>query len=164
MHIDIGKLLNGGKCIFTVPETAGFPVNEPETGCFQRLQEKGLHATLPPSLPTQRPGLETRSNLEAHQCLTHVCRSFYSRSSDLWRLCVGRLRTCRFPRFPVFQPAHSCHPFAWKRTWQLLKSRSFEMRTIKPYEVWLPPLRSSQWRSAPPSPVPHGLSITGGGK
>lgn len=74
MHIDIGKLLSVGKCIFTVPETAGFPVNEPETGCFQRLQEKGLHATLSPSLPIQRPGLETRSNLGAHQRFIHDYR------------------------------------------------------------------------------------------
>jgi hypothetical protein len=130
----------------------------------RRLQEKNLRDTLPPSLPTQRPGLETRSNLEAHQCLNHVCRSFYSRSRVLWRLCVGRLRACRFPRFPVFQPAHSCHPFAWKRTWQLLNSRSFTMRSINPFDIWLSPLRGPRLRNAPPSTLRHGISLTGGGK
>ena len=30
----------------------------------------------------------------------------------LWRLCAGDLRVCRVPIVPVFQPAHSCHPFA----------------------------------------------------
>ena len=38
------------------------------------------------------------------------------------------------------------------------------MRTIKPYEVWLPPLRSSRLRNAPPPTLPGCISQIGGGE
>ena len=83
-----------------------------------------------PSLPIQRPGLETRGTI-AHRChylsrLLVFCASI----SVLWRLCAGGLRVCRVPIVPVFQPAHSCHPFAWKRTWRL-----FSTLGVKPMSV-----------------------------
>ena len=48
--------------------------------------------------------------------------------------------------------------------WQLFKLRSFTMRSINPFEIWLSPLRGSRLRNASPSTLPHALSITGGGK
>ncbi len=58
------------------------------------------------SLTIQRSGLETRRNWTQQSAHHDI---------ELWRLCAGRPRACRFPSFPVFQPARSCHPFAWKR-------------------------------------------------
>ena len=50
----------------------------------------------------------------AHRRPHYDCRRFfYARRSVLWRLCVGGIRACRVPNVPVYQPAHSCHPFAW---------------------------------------------------
>ena len=48
--------------------------------------------------------------------------------------------------------------------WQLFKLRSFTMRSINPFEIWLPPLRSSQLRNAPPPTLPGCISQIGGGK
>ncbi len=80
---------------------------------------------------TRRPGLETRGTI-AHRChyFYHDCWCFCASISVLWRLCAGGLRVCRVPIVPVFQPAHSCHPFAWKRTWRL-----FSTLGVKPMSV-----------------------------
>lgn len=44
--------------------------------------------------------------------------------------------------------------------WQLFKLRSFAMRSMNPFEIWLFPLRNSQSRKT----LPHCLSILGGGQ
>ncbi|AYF88393.1 hypothetical protein D6Z43_15000 [Pseudomonas sp. DY-1] len=31
------------------------------------------------------------------------------------RLCAGDRKVCQVPFAPVRQPAHSCHPFVWRR-------------------------------------------------
>ena len=48
--------------------------------------------------------------------------------------------------------------------WQLFKLRSFTMRSINPFELWLFPLRGFRLRDVPPSALLHSLSINGGGK
>jgi hypothetical protein len=49
----------------------------------------------------------------AQQRLHLEHRHFYVCDLELWRLCVGRPRACRFPWFPVYHPAYSCLPFVW---------------------------------------------------
>jgi len=71
-----------------------------------------LDDTLPPSLPNQRPGLVTRGK---------SLRNSAMRSQALFFACNLRYGGCAwdvfgragFLDFPVYQPAHSCHPFAW---------------------------------------------------
>jgi len=66
------------------------------TRCFGKLQKMDLHDTLPPSLQIQRPGLVTRGKSLRNSAMRPQALFFRLRSA-LWRLCVGRLRTCRFP-------------------------------------------------------------------
>ncbi|MCP1498988.1 hypothetical protein J2Y86_003695 [Pseudomonas migulae] len=82
---------------------------------ISRLQEISPHDTLPPSLPIQRPGLVTRWNKGATAPQTRL-QAFFSSVI----LCYGGCAWDVFGRAgfldsPVYQPAHSCHPFAWYR-------------------------------------------------
>jgi hypothetical protein len=94
----------------------------PEKSAVTRSQAKPLLATIArllipklpsnPSLPIQRPGLITRVRYRRTSAPTHVCRRIFCVCITVqWRLCVGDLRVCRVPVSPVYQPAHSCHPF-----------------------------------------------------
>ena len=56
--------------------------------------------------------------LKAHR--DHFEQGNYSHL-ELWRLCVGDLRVCRFPFAPVRQPAYNCHPIVWRRLRQSLQ-------------------------------------------
>ena len=82
---------------------------------ISRLQEISPHDTLPPSLPIRRPGLVTRWNKGATAPQTRL-QAFFSSVI----LCYGGCAWDVFGRAgfldsPVYQPAHSCHPFAWYR-------------------------------------------------
>ncbi len=59
---------------------------------------------------------------KAHRRPYYDCRRFFcARIPVLWRLCVGDLRVCRVPSYPVRQPAHSCHPNSFgDEPWQFL--------------------------------------------
>ena len=48
--------------------------------------------------------------------------------------------------------------------WQLFKLRSFTMRSINPFEIWLSPLRGSRLRDAPPPTLHDCIVQIGGGK
>ncbi|CAI8940325.1 hypothetical protein EMIT0194P_40126 [Pseudomonas serbica] len=76
------------------------------------MQERSLRDTLPPSLQIQRPGLVTRGkslrkSAMRSQALFFACDLHYGGCA--WDV-FGR---AGFLDFPVYQPAHSCHPFAW---------------------------------------------------
>ena len=64
-------------------------------------------------------GLGNPNRKRCHSAKVSFSGVFLCLKDNFMAAVRGRLRACRVPFTPVFQPAYSCHPLAWKRTWQL---------------------------------------------
>ena len=58
---------------------------------------------------------------KAHKRRTAIAGVFLCLTVRVMAAVRGRPRACQVPFAPVFQPAYSCHPFAWKRTWPVVE-------------------------------------------
>jgi hypothetical protein len=107
----LGVLRKRERLIFRPPEPN--PAAAKRNNYFPSCTHPTTTLPSPPSLPIQRPGLITRQDAGATAPHNHDVQAFfYAHHFVKWRLCVGDLRVCRVPVSPVYQPAHSCHPFA----------------------------------------------------
>ena len=91
--------------------------------------------------------------------ITSSRRFFCACSVVLWRLCVGDLRVCRVPSYPVRQPAHSCHPNSFgDEPWQFLLKKELHPCTPSIHPKFAP-LPIGQWLSPLYTPTPASLHV-----